>query len=222
MFRLLHFLRSGLGAKLVMAVTGLALVLFVVVHMLGNLTIYQGPAAIAAYTDWLQGHPFLWVARVGLLAVAVLHVWLGLRLAARNRRARPARYAVHRSLAATPAGRTMAWTGLLVLAFLGYHLLHLTFRVTGPQPEGDIYARVVAGFSDPWVAALYGGAVAALALHLHHAAQSLFQTLGIGERTHRPWLRALSPAVAVVVGAGFASIPAAVQLGLLGLAGGTR
>ena len=216
-FRLIHLFQTSIGSKLVMAATGAVLVLFVLVHMLGNLTIYQGPEAINAYTAWLQGHPFLWAFRALMVVVAVLHVWAGLRLARANRRARTRRYRVRRTLAADAAGRSMALTGVLVLLFVAYHLLHLTLGVVGPVPDagGGVYARVVAGFGDPWIAGIYAAAVLLLGVHLHHAVQSLFQTLGIGERTYQGLVRGLSPLVAAVISLGFLSIPAAVQLGYI-------
>lgn len=224
MRRLLRLFTTSIGSKQVMAVTGILLVLFVLVHMLGNLTVYQGPGAINAYGNWLQGHPLLWVFRIGLLVIALVHVALALRVAYENRRARPGRYRVRRSVQVGFAARTMLASGLVIVLFLVYHLAHLTAGVVGPpsrsDPTGgiDIYANVVAGFSDPWIAWGYVGAVSLLGLHLHHAVRSLFQTLGVSHESWDGILDVLAPVLAGIITVGFASVPVAVQLGVIGAA----
>lgn len=209
-----------------MAVTGIVLVLFVLGHMLGNLTVYQGPETINAYAAWLQGHPLLWVFRIVMLGVVVLHIGLGLTLAAENRLSRPERYTRKQVVAATWFSRSMAASGVVVLLFLLYHLAHLTLHGVGPEAQFeadgrmDVYANLVLGFSNPWIAWGYILAVALLGMHLTHAIQSMFQTLGM---THENWegaIRLLSPVLAWTIALGFISIPLAVQLGWVTLAAG--
>jgi succinate dehydrogenase / fumarate reductase cytochrome b subunit len=209
-----------------MAVTGLLLVVFVLVHMFGNLTVFQGPKSINAYGAWLQGHPLLWVFRVALLALAVLHVVVAIRLALENRRARPGRYAYRRWPDSRLSASTMLVSGLAVIGFLVYHLLHLTLGEVGPPLRHDalgrvdIYANLVVAFSDPWIAGGYIAAMLLLGLHLHHAIESLLQTLGLKHENYELVIRLATRLLAALITLGFISIPVAVQLGGLGIAAG--
>jgi succinate dehydrogenase / fumarate reductase cytochrome b subunit len=124
---------SSLGKKYVMAVTGLLLVGFVITHMAGNLLIFAGPDALNSYAQTLKARPpLLWAARAGLALVFVLHVWFGTRLALENRAARPRRYVYEDTLQASWASRHMMLTGLVLLAFILYHLAHFTLGVVKP------------------------------------------------------------------------------------------
>jgi succinate dehydrogenase / fumarate reductase cytochrome b subunit len=225
MFRLIHLFQTSIGTKQLMALTGIVLVLFALGHMLGNMTVYQGPEMINAYAAWLQGHPLLWVFRVTMLAIVALHIALAIRVARENRAARPQAYARKTSLQATLASRSMLGTGIVITVFIIYHLLHLTAHQVGPvsqfEPEGrmDVYANLVNGFSNPWIAWGYVLGMLLLGLHLSHAIQSFLQTLGL---THHNWeqaIRIASPALAWLIALGFISIPVAVQFGLLSLGG---
>jgi succinate dehydrogenase / fumarate reductase cytochrome b subunit len=130
---LLDFWRSSIGGKVTMAITGVLLFGFVVVHLLGNLLLLSGPDAINAYAKWLfDKGVLLWLARLGLLAVFVLHVVTGIRLARANKQARPVAYSKQSTVQATFASRSMVLTGLTMLVFVVYHLLHFTFGVTNP------------------------------------------------------------------------------------------
>lgn len=226
MFRLIRLLRTSIGSKQAMAIAGLALIGFLLVHMAGNLTVYQGPEAMNAYSAWLQGHPLLWGVRLLLLAVFLLHVHAAVRLARLNRQARPQRYAHRRYRQAKVASRTMIASGLVILIFVVYHLGHLTLGVVGPEHaqdaagRADVFANIVNGFSNPWVAWGYVIALLLLGLHLAHAIQSLFQTLGLTHENYRGVLHLLSSALALIITLGFVSIPVAVQLGLLALPAG--
>src|SRR5262249_44922656 len=123
---------SSLGKKCIMAVTGLAMFGFVVVHMLGNLQIFLGPDAINDYGYFLQSKPELvWPVRLGLLLMVVLHIWAAIKLSAENRAARPAAYGNYKIVAASYASRTMLVSGLILLAFIIYHLLHFTVQLEG-------------------------------------------------------------------------------------------
>jgi succinate dehydrogenase / fumarate reductase cytochrome b subunit len=224
-----HLLSSTIGTKLLMSVTGLALLAFVIAHMLGNLQVFGGPAQLNGYAKKLRDlGPLLWLARGGLLAVFVVHVVSAYHVWRTNRAARPVPYFQAEPQVTTYAARTMIWSGLIVLAFIVYHLLHFSLGVTNPAhaamrtPEGhhDVYGMVVRGFSLWPVSIAYVVAQALLALHLAHGASSAFQTLGV---TH-PRLAFLKcgfgPAIAVLIFIGNVSIPIAVLAGLVPLPAG--
>jgi len=228
-------LRSSIGRKFVVAITGVALLGFVLVHMLGNLQLFLGPEVLNAYAAQLKSlGGLLWVARGGLAAMFLLHVVFALRLAAENRAARPQRY-VHGGRVQSSAGaRTMVATGLMVLLFVLYHLAHFTLGLThpthfghvqmvagprGPETRHDVYSMVVLGFQQPLVAGLYIAAMALLALHLSHGVQSVVQTLGVQSAQGVKRTRRLSLALAWVVFLGNTSMPIAVLAGLVPLPG---
>jgi succinate dehydrogenase / fumarate reductase cytochrome b subunit len=227
MLRVVRLFQTSIGSKQVLATTGIVLVLFLLGHMLGNLTVYQGPSAINAYGAWLQGHPLLWVFRLVMLAVVVIHISVAIRLARENRAARGGRYAYRDSVQLKFAARTMVISGLIILAFLIYHLGHLTGGVLGPElrhtADGDlhIYSNLVIGFSNPWIAWGYVIAIVLLGLHLHHAIQSVFQTFGVYHENWQTFIRVFSPLLSGIIVLGFVSIPIAVQLGLLSLNSGS-
>jgi succinate dehydrogenase / fumarate reductase cytochrome b subunit len=220
---LLQPVRSSLGSKYVMALTGLALIGFVVVHMAGNLLIYFGRDALNAYAEALRHRPaLLWAARLGLLVVFVVHVVLGIRLTRQNSAARPIAYAYEDTLQASWASRHMLLTGLVLLAFVVYHLAHFTFRVVGPQGppteswEGhDVFQMVVLGFQNPWITLSYLVAMAFLGLHLWHGGSSWFQSLGLEHPRWNALIRGIGPGLAILVVAGNCSIPLAVLLGIV-------
>lgn len=222
-------LDSSIGTKVVMGATGLLLVGFVLVHMLGNLQIFLGPEALNHYGELLRTLPeLLWAARIILLVAVILHITSALRLTVQNRAARPERYSVSRPVQVGIAPRTLALSGLVILAFVVYHLMHFTFLVTHPeyadlvdaQGRHDVYAMVVAGFSQPLVSGFYILAQILLAMHLSHGIGSLFQTLGLATPRWRPRLDRLGRVLAWVILLGNVSIPAAVLLGLLPCTGG--
>jgi len=237
---ILDFYRSAMGKKAVMAVTGIILVGFVFGHMAGNLKLYQHDVTVAdphtgqmvtekkidVYAEGLReiGHPFfghselLWLIRGILILAAALHVLSGVQLTLHNRRARPDRYAMETPQASTWASRTMIWTGLLLLAFITYHLMHLTFGNVHPdfQP-GEVFHNVVSGLRVPWVAGFYVLAQLALGLHLYHGVWSLFQTLGWSGPRLDVLRHRLAVAVAVIVTVGNLSFPVAVLSGLVKL-----
>lgn len=222
-------LRASVGAKAVMAVTGLLLLLFVLAHMLGNLQVFLGPDALNGYAQKLQNlGGLLWVARIGLATILVLHVATAGRLTRLNRQARPVGYAALSPQVTSYAARTMVLSGFVILAFVAFHLLHFTLGVTHPghfghhdaQGRHDVYRLVVLGFQQAPVALLYVAAQALLALHISHGASSLFQSLGV---TH-PALRCVKdragPALALLIFVGNVSMPLACLLGWVTLPGG--
>ena len=212
---------THVGKKYAMAISGMVLMAFVFVHMVGNLKLYLGAASIDAYSRWLRnvGEPampretLLWVVRVGLLAAVAVHVHAAYSLTVVNRRARPDAYRSPRDyVAASFASRTMRWTGPIVLAFVMFHLLDLTWGTANPSfRAGDPYHNVVASFQRWPVAVAYVVANLALALHLSHGASSLFQSIGWVNRRRREFALAF----AVVVAAGNVSFPLAVLTGVI-------
>ena len=213
------------GKKVVMAVTGVVLVGFVIAHMVGNLKIFLGAETLDSYALFLRtmGEPLfpyetlLWTARLILLTSVVLHIVAAVELTQMNWAARPRGYEAKRSIATSFAALTMRWSGVILALFVVYHLLHLTVGAVGFQAGGfhhlKVYDNVVAGFSVWYVSLLYILAMAALCLHLDHGAWSMFQTLGLNNAGMSPALRVLSRVLAVVVFAGFISVPVAVLAG---------
>jgi succinate dehydrogenase / fumarate reductase cytochrome b subunit len=222
------YLRSSIGAKQIMAVTGLGLVLFALAHMLGHLGMFAGQDAYNAYADTLQGLGALkWIVRGGLLAIFVIHVAAAIRLVSINRAARPVRYAVYRPVTATAAGRTMAWTGVVVLAFIVYHLVHFTFGMIQPEhfhtldPLGryDAYSMFVYGFQSVPIYASYAVAIALLSAHLAHGTVSWVQSLGLRHPKYDPIVRAMGPVLTAILFVGYMAPPTAVLFGIIKLPG---
>lgn len=192
---------SSIGRKFLMAATGLVLFGFVTGHLVGNLQIFLPPEKINHYGHLLESlGSALWAIRAFLLGCVVIHLWLAIQLTLENRAARPAAYAAEKTLRATLASRVMAHTGLVVLAFIVYHLLHFTVRAQHPEwsehtyrlADGtmvrDVYKMVVEGFSSVGVSAFYILAVGLLSYHLVHGLSSMFQTFGLKNEN---WTRGL-------------------------------
>ena len=214
---------SSLGKKYVMAISGLLLFLFVIVHMAGNLQVYLGREPMNAYAELLQSKPgLLWTARVGLFVIAVVHIISALQLAAENRAARPDAYAEGKPIA-TLASRTILVSGLIVFAFIIYHLLHFTLGVTNPDfvdlhdaaGRHDVYAMVVEAFRNPYVSIFYIISMALLCLHLSHGVSSLFQSLGIRRKTTVASFNRFAQVSAVLIFIGNCSIPIAILAGVV-------
>lgn len=217
--------RSSLGRKFLMALTGLGLTVFVIAHMLGNFQVFLGPDALNGYAAALKHMPgLLWTARIGLLVIFVLHIAYGVNLWLANRAARPVMYHFKKYREATLASRTMLWTGLVILAFVLFHLAEFTFLVVNPayadlhdaQGRHDVYRMTVLAFRNPGISLLYVVAMALLAFHLSHGVQSLFQSLGLSHPRWAPILKGLGLVVAVVVFVGNSSMPLAAYLRLIG------
>lgn len=216
--------RTLVGQKVIMAVTGLLLVLFVIGHLLGNLKVYQGPDAFNAYAEGLRtfgkpflGHgQFLWLARIGLLIALLLHLWAALRVTLASRGARPTAYRTLTPVYTTWGARTMRVGGLLVLLYVVYHLLDLTFGSANPAfVAGDAYGNLVASLQRMPVALGYVAAIAVLGLHLYHGLWSGFQTLGLLTPPTERLRRGLAAGFAGLIVAGYASIPLAVLAGVV-------
>jgi succinate dehydrogenase / fumarate reductase, cytochrome b subunit len=183
-----RYLRSSIGAKHVMAVTGLLLLLFAIVHMVGHLQMFGGQDMYNTYAHFLQNlWEVKWPVRAGLLALLLIHVVVAIRLVSQNRAARPVAYAMYKPIVSSGAGRAMAWTGLFVFGFLAFHILHFTvgqvqpgyFHTMDPKDRWDAYSMFVHGFQSPWIYLTYLAGMALLALHLGHGAVSWLQSLGL-------------------------------------------
>ncbi|MFD7013424.1 succinate dehydrogenase [Streptomyces sp. NPDC059161] len=210
---------STVGKKTVMAVSGLIMLLYLVVHMMGNLKIFFGAGQYNAYAHWLRtlGEPFLhyewalWLIRVVLVTAVVAHAVCAYQLSRRDIRARPSKY-VHRRRGASYATRTMRWGGIILALFIVWHILDLTTGTvhSGFRP-GHPYQNVVDTFSTWWGNVVYIVAMAALGLHVRHGFWSAAQTLGVGSASRERALKFLANALALVLFAGFISVPVAVM-----------
>ena len=213
------FLGSSIGRKVVMAVTGVILFGFVTVHMLGNLQAYAGRETLNQYAELLQtmGHGGgIWIFRAVLLWAVTLHTWAAVTLTMDNRKARPAGYREQQLRAATWASRTMRWSGIVLVAFIVYHILHLTVGAVHPAfVKGDAYGNFVAGFKVPAAAAFYVVAQLCLGLHLWHGAWSFTQTLGWSHPRYNGLRRAFASGLTVSVVGVNVSYPIAVLAGII-------
>jgi succinate dehydrogenase cytochrome b subunit len=209
--------RSTVVRKAVVAVSGLALWTWIVLHVAGNLTLFSGPAVADGYAAALRHAPgWLWAARVGLATALIVHVAGVVSLTRTARAARP-RHASHQpdDISAV-ASRGMRIGGVLLLAFVVYHLLHLTVGVLHPRFEtGHVYANVVVGLHSRAIAAIYVAAALVLGLHLLHGLWAATRTLGVRPETAARRRRPAAVAVSAAIALGFASIPLAVLAGWL-------
>jgi succinate dehydrogenase cytochrome b subunit len=216
--------RSLIGKKALMAVTGVILFLFVVGHLLGNLKIFEGPAKFNAYAEGLRtvGAPFfgrgqlLWVARLVLLVAVLAHIWAALETARASWRARPVGYRRLQPTETTYAARTMRWGGVLILLYVIYHLLDLTFgRVNPSFVPGDVYHNAVASFQRWPVVAVYVAAMVVLGLHVYHGTWSALQTLGLNRPPTDRWRRGAAAVIALLIAGLYTAIPVAVLAGIV-------
>jgi len=214
----LTFWRSTIGKKVVMGATGLIGLGFVIGHMAGNLQTFAGAEKLDAYGALLHGplHEVVLLARVVLIAAVILHVTAAYQLTMLSRAARPVDYAMRKPQVSTLASRTLRWGGVLLLAFIVFHILHFTIGSVHPDyVEGRIYRNLQTGFAVKWVAVFYLVAMIALGMHLFHGAWSSMRTLGVARQTAHPIKRYLPVVLAVVISSGFAAIPLAFLLGVL-------
>lgn len=221
-----QFAKSSIGAKVIVALTGMVLFGFVLVHMAGNFQIFLGPEPYNAYAHFLKGTPeLLWTARTVLLGAVVAHIGSSLRLNWLNRMARPAGYQQRRYARASATSRYMVLSGSLVLSFIVYHLAHFTLGLTDPthygalDPAGrvDAYSMFVYGFQNVPVTAFYLVSMVLLGLHLEHGVSSMFQTLGINHPRINPLLHKLGKIFAILIVVGNCSMPLAVVFGYITL-----
>jgi len=223
---LLDLYGTAVGKKYVMALTGIALMGYVLAHMVGNLKMYLGPKEINDYGEFLRAllvplapHGVtLWILRIALIGAAVLHIHAAYSLTVLNRQARSVKYQSERDYqAANFASRTMRWTGIIVLLFLFWHLADLTWGWVNPDyVRGDVYGNVVASLSRVPVAILYIVANIALGVHLYHGAWSLFQSMGWNRPRFNKWRRGFAIGFATLITVGNVSFPIAVLAGVVG------
>jgi succinate dehydrogenase / fumarate reductase cytochrome b subunit len=204
-------LSTSVGQKQLMAVTGLLFLLFLTTHLLGNLSIYAGPAAFVDYATHLHAlGNLLVVAEVGMAVALTFHVGTAIVLFFQNRRARPVGYAVDRSAGGrTLSSRTMPYTGLLILGFIGVHLATFSHHIVD-QTTRNIFQIAVAVFSQKIYLAIYLLGVVLVAFHVRHGLWSAFQTVGANHPKYMPFIQKLSIVFAVIVGIGFFSLPLAI------------
>ncbi|WP_406276614.1 succinate dehydrogenase [Streptomyces sp. NBC_00191] len=218
------FWGSTVGKKTVMAVSGLIMLGYLVAHVMGNLKVFFGAGEFNAYGHWLRtmGEPVLhyswalWIVRVVLLAAVVGHAVSAYQLSRRDLRARPVQYA-HKRRRASYATRTMRWGGIIVALFIVWHLLDLTTLTVNENAEpGHPYENVVATFSTWYGNVIYIVAMLAVGLHVRHGFWSAAQTLGVGNATRDRALKTVANVLALVLTAGFISVPVAVMTGVVG------
>lgn len=207
---LIRLCRSTIGQKVIVAVTGMILVLFLIAHVSGNLLYFAGKERLNAYSAFLHSRPvLLWGARLVLLASVVIHIGLTLRLARLRGHARPIGYQAGRSSVAGYATRTMILSGPLIAAFVVYHLLHFTTGTLHPEPfrEHDVHANVTLSFSNPAIAGIYIAAMIFLLGHLLHGIWSMLQTVGLSHPKYDTLIRRVCLLAALIIVIGFLSIP---------------
>ena len=223
---MLRFYRSTVGKKVIMAVTGLVWVGFVILHVAGNLQAFAGREKINAYSALLHGPgaELLLLLRVALVVSLLLHILTAWQLTRAASAARPDGYKKRDPQVSTWASRTMRWGGVLLLAFIVFHILHFTTRDVDPAGWAqrydtagryDIYGNLVASFRIWWVSAIYIGAMVVLAFHLWHGVWSSPRSLGVAQASPNPLKRRIAPALSLVLWLGFVIIPVAIMLGVI-------
>ena len=224
--------RSSLGKKYVMAVTGFALFLFITGHLLGNLQVFGRPELINTYAHFLKSKPgLLWGVRLGLLACVGLHIAAAVSLATMNKQARPHGYAVRPTYGSTVQSRYMLVSGLVILAFIVYHLAHFTALLPGINGRGDfrklttvlhgeqvadVYAMMILGFQVWWVTVFYLIAQGLLFMHLGHGLAAMFQSLGGRNQVWWPRVETFAKGVSIAILIGYSIIPISIYLRLTG------
>ena len=203
---LIQTLGSSIGKKLMMAATGIAFLLFLCAHLIGNLTIYGGSDAFNAYAERLHSlGVLLTVFNLGLILFAVIHISTGLVLFIQNLKARPKRY--HNDQPAggrTWSSKTMPYTGILILCFVIFHLINFTFV---DKSSTTIYEIVSSAFASPLYVALYIIAVIIVGFHVRHGLWSAFQTIGANHPRYMPVIMIASVVFGLIVGLGFGMLP---------------
>jgi succinate dehydrogenase / fumarate reductase, cytochrome b subunit len=210
--------------KVVMAVSGIIMVLFLIAHMVGNLHVFQGARSFNHYSEWLRtvGDPalpprtLLTIIEIVLVLSVVAHMWSAISLWRQAKRARPERYVTKKSVAQTYASRTMRWGGVIIALFIVYHILDLTFGVANPDgTDSTPYDRLVASFQNPFATIVYVVTLILLGMHLRHGIWSATQTLGQSNRRRERSVNIFATAFATLLIAGYLVVPAAVVFGLV-------
>jgi succinate dehydrogenase / fumarate reductase cytochrome b subunit len=221
--------QSSIGRKTVVAVTGSLLVLFLIVHMLGNWNMLIGQESMNHYAHTLKSMPgLLWTARIGLLLMFVVHIALTISLNIENRMARPQKYVYKDTVKATLSSRIMVVSGLILLVFVVFHILHFTVGAITPdtyhlkdaQGRHDVYRMVIYGFMNPYISTFYVVSMFIVASHLSHGIQSVLQTLGITNRQNMAGIRKISIGLATLLFVGFSIVPLLILLNIISLPAG--
>lgn len=211
---------TSIGRKYLVAITGVVLVLFLAGHLVGNLLIFVGEKAFNEYAELLHHMVHgagIWVARIVLLSCLVVHVLATISLVRENRAASP-KYEYETVVQASKSSRMMIWSGLTILAFIVYHILHYTVRVDAGLAaigETNPHRMVIVGFSNGLVVLFYVIAMTLLCSHLSHGVGSIFQTLGLRTKKSAPLIAAVSKGYALLIWVGFLSIPLAIFFKLI-------
>jgi succinate dehydrogenase / fumarate reductase cytochrome b subunit len=206
-----------------MAVSGIIMILYLIAHMVGNLHAFQGAKAYNDYALFLRsfGEPalpqrtLLTIIEIVLTVSVLAHMWAAFSLWKQARTARPQRYVTKKANAQTYASRTMRWGGVIVLAFIIYHLLDLTAGTINPAGEVKPYAKLVADFSNPWITIWYVISLVLLGMHLRHGIWSATQTLGQSNKRRERTVNAAAVVVSVLLTAGFLIVPLSILFGLI-------
>ena len=213
---------SSVFKKVVMAVSGIILVLYLIAHMIGNLKAFAGADEFNHYSEWLRtiGNPALpgatalWIIRLVLLAAVAAHIWAAVSLWKQAKRARPQGYVTKKANAQSYASRTMRWGGVIIAAFVIWHLLDLTWGTVNSD-DSSPYGRVIASFSNPVSTIFYAIAVILVGMHLRHGIWSATQTLGQSNRRREVTVNYAATAIATVLTLGFLLVPFSVLFGLI-------
>jgi succinate dehydrogenase / fumarate reductase cytochrome b subunit len=202
---------SSIGKKLMMALTGLAFIVFLIAHLAGNLTIYGGAEAFNAYAEKLHSlGPLLTILELGLVLFAGIHIVTGLVLFLQNRQARPTAYSHYESTGGrTLSSRTMPYTGLIILGFVIFHLINFSFV---DKTDRTIFQIVSSAFANPLYVVIYLAVMVIVALHVRHGFWSAFQTLGGNHPKYMPAIMMLSVAIGLIVAVGFGFLPIYIAL----------
>jgi len=219
------FFSSSIGKKIIMAISGLSIILFLIVHLIGNLGIMNGQEAFNHYAEFLHSMPkAMWIARIGLITLFVTHIYLAINLSLSNRLANSHQYKVQTTVQATSASKTMMFGGITILAFVIYHLLHFTIHVVDPEftnlidPKGrpDVYSMVISGFKGNYInVCIYVFALFFLCLHLSHGIFSATQTLGITQSVPTKIMKACSNIIPLIILILYSSIPIGILFGMI-------
>jgi succinate dehydrogenase / fumarate reductase cytochrome b subunit len=209
--------------KAVMAISGIILVLYLIAHMVGNLKAYSGEEEFNHYSEWLRtignpalpGSTALWLIRIVLLVAVFAHMWAAVSLWRQAKRARPQGYVTKKAMAQSYASRTMRWGGVIIAAFVIWHLLDLTWGTVNSAADSGPYDKLVASFSNPVSTAFYAIAVILVGMHLRHGIWSATQTLGQSNRRREVTVNYAATAIATVLTLGFLLVPFSVLFGLI-------
>ena len=215
----MNLFTNTVGRKILMAVTGLLLIAFITVHLIGNLTVFAGPDGINAYAKALHDlGPLVWLFRLAMLALFAVHITFGIQLYMENKAATPDPYAIEKTLVTSFSAKTMLYTGLIILVFLLYHLLHFTVQVTNPSISAvnlpldaasrpDVHAMMILSFQKVFITLIYIVAMVALLFHLAHGISSWVQTLGWSTGPSQDKVISIGKVLAIVYGLAYIAIP---------------